>query len=199
MIHYEPHPSTIAYRAIEVLKALPPGHDIATAPLAEKLDSDTATVLQGLQTATKHGLVVRTRKDGRYHWRIGDKVSKAADPDPEPVAEPRSTFPWQSHVHMGVDIDAGTPRKVTIATPFLVPESPVPHQEPAPAPAAPEQVPVPEDAVAKIPPGSLAPFSFSWRMDGALTISKYGDSVTITADEAAKVRRFLEQVSGLVL
>src|SRR3546814_2400285 len=61
---YEPHPSTVAYRAIEILKKLPPGQTIATAPLAERLGTDTATVLTGLQTAVKPGLVIRERKLG---------------------------------------------------------------------------------------------------------------------------------------
>src|SRR3546814_16243584 len=59
---YEPHPSNVAYRAIEILKKLPPGQTIATAPMAERHGTHTAQVLPGCAHAGTHGAVEPTRQ-----------------------------------------------------------------------------------------------------------------------------------------
>lgn len=215
MNRYQPHPSTIAYRAIEILKALPPGHTIATMPLAEKLGSDPNTVRMGLQTAVTRGLVARKRKDGLYHWCMGDgadlKPINGLDDDQDGAAA-------HSHAFSGVDMDASTKRRVAMMnTPFSAvtpPPEPVPSREPEPSPAAapaPAPViptPVPAPVPSPAPAATDAPeppmrnpdlFSFMWRSDGALIISKHGRSVTIDKVDAEKVRVFLECVKGLKL
>ncbi|WP_191058545.1 hypothetical protein, partial [Geminicoccus harenae] len=85
---YVPHPSTIAHRAIEHLKGLPPGGTIATGPLAEILGTDTGTILTGLQTAIKHDVVVRERINGLFHWRMADQSARVAASPELLVAKP---------------------------------------------------------------------------------------------------------------
>lgn len=216
---YVPHPSTIAHRAIEHLKGLPPGSTIATGPLAEILGTDTGTILTGLQTAIKHDVVVRERINGLFHWRMADQSARvAASPEP-PVAKPpapkveppkpdvatEAVAEWNKQLASkpekfgGVDIDG--PRKVK--------PDPVPEPDPVPDPAAPpaaepvapavEPLPEAEPVVDPLPPvmppvalvAEPQPFRFSWCNNGTITVSKGGHSVELVGQEYDELARFI--------
>lgn len=217
---YVPHPSTIAHRAIEHLKGLPPGSTIATGPLAEILGTDTGTILTGLQTAIKHDVVVRERINGLFHWRMADQSACAAAspaplvaeppapkvelPKPKPDVAAEAVAEWNKQLTSkpekfdGVDIDG--PRKMKpepVPEPDHVPEPTPPAAEPV-APAVeplPKAEPVVDPLPVEMPPvvlvSELQPFRFSWCNNGTITVSKGGHSVELVGEEYDELARFI--------
>lgn len=207
---YVPHPSTIAHRAIEHLKGLPPGSTIATGPLAEILGTDTGTVLTGLQTAIKHDVVVRERINGLFHWRMADQSARvAASPEPlvskppTPKVELPKPKPDERRFE-GVNIDGPRARRPEPEPP-ATPPPPAPEPKDPPPPAAepvapaveplPEAEPVVDPLPAGMPPVVLVseaqPFRFSWCNDGTITVSKGGSSVVLDGKEYDELARFI--------
>ncbi|WP_159711491.1 hypothetical protein [Geminicoccus flavidas] len=195
---YVPHPSTIAHRAIEHLKGLPPGGTIATGPLAEILGTDTGTILTGLQTAIKHDVVVRERINGLFHWRMADQSARVAA-SPEPLVDkpsaPKVELPKpkpepDERRFEGVSIDGPRARRPE-------PEPEPPAAEPV-APAAeplPEAEPVVDPLPVEMPPvvlvSEVQPFRFSWCNDGTITVSKGGGSVVLDKADYEELARFI--------
>jgi hypothetical protein len=78
-VSYSPQPGTVAHRAVEHIKRLPPGTEIPNAVLAEALDQPAATLPSFLKTCRDKGLLIGRRcAQGRLHWRLAQDPAEAA-------------------------------------------------------------------------------------------------------------------------
>lgn len=90
---YEPHPGTIAYRALVWLRGQPAGTEVTSSMWAEAIDSDGNTLTMSLKPALHHGLIKQRTRDGatRPFWfSLGDGVQpEKAQEDEETVLPPK--------------------------------------------------------------------------------------------------------------
>jgi hypothetical protein len=88
---YIPQPGSIAARALAHLQTLPDGVEIASGPLADALGITSNIVNVSLNSAAKHGVLVRDKRHDRIYWKLGPNVPlpgaplAAAAPPPEPA------------------------------------------------------------------------------------------------------------------
>lgn len=194
---YVPHPATLAYRVIAHLKTLPQGKQVASKPLADAVGTDTATLAACLFTARKYGAIRSEKRNGLLYWSLGDGVALAPpEKDTAPMQHKVVPAAASCSASLAVNID-DVHRSHPAPANDRVPE---PAPEPAPKPMPEYKLELPPDVVTMGAKGGIpAPFSFSWRSDGELTITKDGGSVTISADEAGKIQRFLLRIGTLEL
>lgn len=82
---YVPQADTIGGRALAHLQKLPPGTEVPSGPLADALGVNSSMINVCLDTAAKHGVMVRDKREGRIYWRLGPNAPApdrhAADED----------------------------------------------------------------------------------------------------------------------
>jgi hypothetical protein len=138
---YVPQTGTIAHRAIEHLKALPEGQEIATAVLGEAIGlDDSSSLTTFLVPAVLAGLVRKTRRHGSrmLWWSLGDGTPPEDHEQDTPLArhpEPAGPVP-KGQLFPGVEgfaAELPKPGQVTCAPAEQPTRQAEPDLEPEPA------------------------------------------------------------------
>jgi hypothetical protein len=77
---YVPQAGSIAARALAHLQDQPDGAELASGVLADALGVQSNMINVCLDTASRHGVLARTKRDGRIFWKLGPKAPAAAPP-----------------------------------------------------------------------------------------------------------------------
>lgn len=78
--NYVPQVGSIAARALAHLQAQPEGTELASGVLADALSVQSSMINVCLDTASRHGVLARAKREGRIYWKLGPKAPSAAPP-----------------------------------------------------------------------------------------------------------------------
>lgn len=105
--NYIPHGGSIGGRALAHLQALPPGTELASGPLAEALGVNSSMINVCLDTAAKHHVLARDKREGRIFWSLGPR---APAPDTHPAeVDDKADVPDLAVKQVRVDASTAAP------------------------------------------------------------------------------------------
>lgn len=165
---YEPQPGTLTHRIVEHLKKHP-GKKFAVRVLADQMEQPRDYILPSLESAIKHGVVRKEKIDGLIKLSLGNGTpTDSLDPDDGPISKQITP-----ETRWGDAPAAKAPEPV-------VEVKPKGQQQKKPASVkAPTEQPQPE------------PFAYGYHSSGVLSVSKDGQTVEMTPDEAGKIAHFI--------
>jgi hypothetical protein len=205
----------LAWRVIQYLKTLPEGKWIASGPLSAAMDQPSSAVITALNKSIDHGLLRKKKINGLYHFALGDGTplprdddepihQERAQPQPAERAKPnlqprqgllaraavRPPVASQAQTPAGVDIDAGTPRRINHKKSD---RNPVPAVDAGATASATSSGPQPEES-SELSPGQ--PFAFLWHSNGAIILTKNWASIKLDPTEYQRLQRFMNLIGA---
>ena len=94
---YIPQAGSVAERALAHMRTLPEGVEIGSGPLADALGIPSNIVNVSLNSAAKHGALVRSKRHDRIFWKLGPAADAALAPPPPAAPPPEPATPTDLH------------------------------------------------------------------------------------------------------
>lgn len=146
---YVPQAGSIAARALAHLQEQPDGAEVASGVLADALGVQSNMINVCLDTASRHGVLARAKREGRIYWKLGPKAPAAAPPPAS--ADPAD--PDDESDDDSAPIARTVPSASAAPIPGIVRQSWCPVAQAAVSPSSGSEPPPPPSPAAPPPPG----------------------------------------------
>lgn len=174
---YTPQPGTIPAKAIEWLRAQPPGAEVSSAELAEAIGADTSSIIPCLVTPRQHGIVKSSHRPGNkrlLYWSLGDGTLMEKPHDYVPDEPLHDTAQKKPQTKLAGEFKA--------LRDAMDAEAAAPAAEPAPKKKAEPKKKIVRDVV------------FAAYSDGTMLIDVGYSTVRLNADEADQLIDFVLRI-----